>query len=966
MRHTLRRHRYTESKQATLRIAVAVTLAFLTLRPAVSQETPIATSAQQLPDTCTVTCRLRVNGDLAIADKASTQRLLESYDAALAANAPTQQSGLAYEYGAQLLEGSTAESNPLVSGVSKVVVHAMEEHGKQLKASYDEAVTKQLLIEANKEIDAHAIDPATGRVNVDALRKNGALDWLTSDDFYAHLDPAHREALDQARGNVQIDALVSVASTVQITQDEVQHNGERLNALNNAVQTTQGFVVGVGALVEKERTAIDTLTADTKSNSDRMQKIMLAQLPPRQKLALVAQGVIQISDEEQTSLQDSLEAQDITHDADQASHAMRSLATIVGPGPFATDLQHLAQVAQLGAGIYASYLTGNAAGMVNGTLDLVGAVSAFGGGAPSAESQMLKAVLAKLDEIDHKLDQYHQQEMQELDAIHQDLNSMRVELLAKISQLEIEQWDALRYLRQVDTKSVKPCEDGKTAFDNRFQGLDTWSLKEFDNWLTPQHARDWYGRCAEGLSAEWDPWGADASGANVSMLFVPATDAGPTASPDVEQELDKAHETLQELVAPMIAYLAKYQLWGQDRRAYFRVPAGSFDALDRIALKDPQEPQYRAAAASAASLITDAGGHSFIDASTVLTLSRESRTILEWTPTSRVTDAGFRAATLNDLHLCARRSDACHLADWRDSLKILQNDERVLHWLVEQEQLIAGLPAVVFAAGVLESQIIGKYDDARAGLTDGKDLQRLLTRSCTGTETACSAIPTGYSAARAACSSNEKNTEARDTLCLMEANPIFADNVIGYLAWHRVKGRGTTWQYIVGTGWDTPDILQAAVGAGIRLFDASTAAVPTGPAPPDEREWSIELPRVFTEVVDPQTGKVVTRAQDTTQPRSCWDDRDRLPGDAGKNLGKFPETKWWLDELRVGDSTIVESPYWARCYLLPSWKNLRAQRLERRDGFAEITAELDAVVKAQGELTPQSRTTGGVAAARTH
>jgi len=89
----------------------------------------------------------------------------------------------------------------------------------------------------------------------------------------------------------------------------------------------------------------------------------------------------------------------------------------------------------------------------------------------------------------------------------------------------------------------------------------------------------------------------------------------------------------------------------------------------------------------------------------------------------------------------------------------------------------------------------------------------------------------------------------------MQVNPIFASNVVAYLVWQRIAEKKSARQYAVGMVWDRPSILSEALGSDVRLFDSSTIPVRDGAEPTNDREWSIELPRVFTSLLDPKTGK---------------------------------------------------------------------------------------------------------------
>jgi hypothetical protein len=167
----------------------------------------------------------------------------------------------------------------------------------------------------------------------------------------------------------------------------------------------------------------------------------------------------------------------------------------------------------------------------------------------------------------------------------------------------------------------------------------------------------------------------------------------------------------------------------------------------------------------------------------------------------------------------------------------------------------------------------------------------------------------------------------------MQVNPIFASNVVSYLSWSRVKNKQSVNKYRAGLLSDTGALLSSAMGTELRFSDSSTL---TPAASKYGRQWSLELPRVFTERIDPATKSVVKRDQDAVAPASCWEDR--------QFKDSYPELRFWVDEIQVGQSTVVGQSEWARCYLLPRAEIIENQQFAMREGFDELKVELNSLV----------------------
>jgi hypothetical protein len=289
----------------------------------------------------------------------------------------------------------------------------------------------------------------------------------------------------------------------------------------------------------------------------------------------------------------------------------------------------------------------------------------------------------------------------------------------------------------------------------------------------------------------------------------------------------------------------------------------------------------------------------------------------------------MHAASMQVIRACQDKPKECTLKRTNDAIELLRKQRHIVQFLLEQEQLIAGIPIVAFAAKALEDEVLTPYQTARSSPGSSDEIRKIVTRAALDRPADGDAAATN---ARSACSTGRRG---RDTLCLMQANPLLAENVITYLIWKRLKETEGMSTYPHALTWTDPTLLEQRLGKDIRFFDASTA-VPQGAPMADRTQWSIELPRVFT------TPSEQFKAVEVPQPVSCWDDVGPMGDDAHQ---------WWRDELRV-ERDVTASPQWARCYMLPGPAAVFGQTITRRPGFEAITRELDLLDKSMESLKP--------------
>jgi hypothetical protein len=181
---------------------------------------------------------------------------------------------------------------------------------------------------------------------------------------------------------------------------------------------------------------------------------------------------------------------------------------------------------------------------------------------------------------------------------------------------------------------------------------------------------------------------------------------------------------------------------------------------------------------------------------------------------------------------------------------------------IAQAQVLAGLPAVPFAAELLDTVIVPAYAKARL-LGDQGDLNKLLA-----------AAPPNRSEPGPNCASdnmvkNAADSRAWNTLCAMETNPTFAKNVIRMFVARRLHASNVsfeTWRRAIRSPFSGP-VLEL-IGHDVILKDATQKL-------PDSNfgVWAIEVPRVYADpLVEPP------KEEGANFSTSCWEagDVDRL------------------------------------------------------------------------------------------
>jgi hypothetical protein len=513
--------------------------------------------------------------------------------------------------------------------------------------------------------------------------------------------------------------------------------------------------------------------------------------------------------------------------------------------------------------------------------------------------------------------------------------ALRTEVEDGFARLELRLVDMDQVVRQIYASNLSFCKTGFEAYHMQFNSSERYSYQKFSAWLTPLRTTNWYRDCREELSKVLSPYGNE-----ISVLFVPTVDVDPGTAQSVQDQIANRQVLLQNVVYPTMEFAEKHKLWSAATRSRMRRPVSGYETLRDLGRDPAPDESVTSSPPNNANLVTAQGGHRFLSATEILRLSQIARTILEWTPMIR--EPGTRVVSEDELRKCGQSGESCDLLPVQDVIAILEDQAELLGWLLEQEHFVAGLPFVEFAAGVLENEVLPQYAQSESSSAEAtQKLVKALTRS---PKTDPDGKDRPYSS-RYACAEKD-STAARDVLCLMQANPFFARNVLAFLIWKRLPTSDALRAYelaysmeFVGPG--------AVIGNDLKLLDASIG-LPDEIVPRGTGKWAIKLPRAI--VADSQSAP----AEHLQQPESCWHERTQQRN--GPTV-VYPELEWWQDELRVSSAPIASDPRWARCYLLPTPDEVRYARFGSRVELNAIAEELSAVRALIGLLQSPPETT---------
>jgi hypothetical protein len=697
---------------------------------------------------------------------------------------------------------------------------------------------------------------------------------------------------------------------------------------------------------DEQKAALDQLTAASQQQAGRMTAIMVSTLPPRQKLELFRRGVIELKAEDARYLATVVRADDIRDSGMKASSALsaaaNALQNIKGVKPdVVRALSDGSAVLQGATNLAAAWVAQDYFSVGMSAMSLVGSIAGFGKNKPDPTQLALTKLFVELRELGKKIDEYHEQEMQAIEAVNARVLELQSLLLSEIANLKLLVFDNYTITAALAEAELSKCGVLENDYWAAVGSLEHWSIDAFAEWMAPQRASDYFRPCSSSIATYLQPFGE----LRLSPIFTPlAQSDDANANAGAPALIESARATVQRLIRPTREYAEKYNLLDEERRRALRVPWSSLADVDGMS-KVGVDKDVAPAPHPSAHVATRKGGHRMLDARRTVAISATFRTVLDWSGLMWNVANGDaqRGVTRAELNLCRSKPNECRLQNPRtEALPRLKQLRSVLQWLLEQEQLAAGLPVVADVANKLDKSILPAYKTARATRDERGEFQAKLTRPANKPD------PGDPVRARSECATGN---ETRDVLCLMQANPYLADNAIAYLIWKRLENRGgrnAIAAYAAALEWSDADALKRLLGDDFHFYN-------TAPDMPEIRgvnrlrpQWAIELPRVFTTATKdyPSAQSPSAQSKIPRPPISCWSDSSQ----AVKGAAIDAASKDWDDALTIEGPSVAAQPEWSRCYALPSWRVVAAKSFSARPGFELAREELARLNRAIADL----------------
>jgi hypothetical protein len=544
-------------------------------------------------------------------------------------------------------------------------------------------------------------------------------------------------------------------------------------------------------------------------------------------------------------------------------------------------------------------------------------------------------ILQKLNEIDKKIEKYHKEEMEELNAIGQQIATLHDVVEYKLIRLDRKIDDQTRFLQFDQLGELSQCNvvyksvtaDRSVASQpDTFPGSvaqSTFTPHPPDNsplltWLTNENALI-HTECFRKSTSFFNNIAGFAP-----IYVVGEADEAAVSHWDSGQGTPALNDTLEfirDTVKPMQAVSRTYNLNILSRR--YSMPRSGYLAISE---ELRQANKISSSLPQNANLVIN-GGDRLVNNSLVIFISKIMRENASLRQLMAVCDKGEeRPLRYGDLR--NGLGDSCATGDLARAEDLLDKQEIMLRSSLAQEALIAGLPLLSWGAEVLENDIAAGWlvTQHKQRSPEADAFRTSLTRVFLDP-------PPGESKAitpRSSCGNeaNAPSSKARSMLCLMQSNMYYATNLLRYVIWKKLRAQGKNAQYYAGllasptAEKRLSDLLDGLPIRAARANESGTAAT-----------YIVQLPRVMSEA---KQGMGFSDISALESEDGCW-----------RSQGSGQE--WWDDVLvlpkdRFGDLRL------SFCVILPSELELEKEVFQFRPGYARIAQELFDLQKTKAEL----------------
>ena len=753
--------------------------------------------------------------------------------------------------------------------------------------------------------------------------------------FQSKIDPELLQTLEFGRKKINFDLLVHTlgasrrieggVSQLQFKADSAQRALEALGRAGRRLSTS---------LAANEK-AMDERQTEIKSELIRQKLILTSNIPPRQQLALAGQGVLSLDLDEYTRLSRAVQIEDIQaiqSDIRTAAIAIRGLGLDL---PLQNFLETGADALDKTLGLMTAFANPTPFGVAIGVMNMVGFVRGLGhSNEPSAEVQMLQEVLKQVRALREEMYRYHREEMQKLDDIQQDLAAFRDSVETRIDVLSDRTLSIQLGINELLGNDAGFCQVMRDAyFETPMAKKDGgWSLVQFDHWWEDQTLSSDYRNCQASLLRNVG-YGENelAVRSGISRIFRVVLSDTPSGVGSVTSQSVRAQQNrdfLAQTLHPTVSYIAKYTT-RKEQLAWLYVPRRRWDSLDVSILPAGAVDWTPPQSLTSVGILTPAQ-EDMVAVDVVIAASRYVRLVARLDALTVERKGVFRPITSADI--VGRGTPPRYKAT-----KLVTDMETLVRASIAQEHVVAGTPAIAHIVKVLDEEILPAYAAARRK-GRWQDISRRLEQSGKSIESLRN------------CATGD---DIYDTLCVMQANSLLADNAMRALISLRLSRFGISGEaYKLALMSGEGRAVERVIGRDALLADGEERAAYPSLTPSTAVPvpgWSIELPRVFP----PFSLKLSSNEKPEMPPDNLRDP---------SNCWKDPTWKFDIYAPGVVENSTKIRELWTRCYGLPSDRLITRGQFVFRPQFQLLTDELYALQVSKANMRDEKSLPPGMRA----
>lgn len=823
-------------------------------------------------------------------------------------------------YGIGALDDQLPVRSIVAGGVlsvgTAILGNAAEDWGQHLIDSAEETAAMRIAIYLDKKV-ANVIKP-NGVLDLKALRNIGdtKLATLWSDpDFIEEV--GNLDIIAHMRDGVTMEMLSATLRDTGAIRTSVDKLDERLIQLNRGYKELRSLQLTAIDQLHVNGQALSRVETRVDETATVVAALAASNLPPSQILGLAQAGVLRIKAEDLLTFERAATAQRYKAEFDRAATVFSSLATAFNAAGLDPDL--VSTTAKFGdlltsGGAFAAAVTvGEPLSVFSTGASLFGSASSFFGKKKSDGSQKaLAAIFRELQSLSNLIRQYHQQQMEALRLIALKLDNLEHILNRRFAELGLDVAMIQYDVRELLYEDVRVCERLVEEFAlPDTQLLLSRGLLGFSIWFQADNRAVDYGRCLNGLMARQRVVSeTDYSG----MLRADAIE-DPAEGDSASDRRDAVRRVEQRVLQPTIDYIREYSGLTDGEAVARKLTYPTPDICSALGVYGG-ELHHTCAGFSGPSWPSsrlhfsqfNVGQGALLSAPTAIMMSRFTRVIAPWNGVLVESDGQATSRVISEKE--ARSLSRKSLSRRTRHLRSLAAAADALDLNIAQAQVMAGAPILHRVAEILDKKILPAYARSRI-LQDPTEIDKLLA-----------APPPNHNLPGPICVTGN---EAWDALCLMEANPTFAGNVIRALIARRLDRNGVTfekWRSAIRSPFSTHAL--DMIGHDIILMDAAKGL--------DDRTfgvWAIELPRVYS---DP----FIQGSEGPSRATSCW------------SAAAVP-TSYEENELVVADKFYTK-PTSSRCVLLDTFVADNFTSLNFATNFHALLTERSLVVGLLNEM----------------